>query len=176
MKLLFDFFPVIVFYVFYKIFNIYVATGALIIASLIQITYLWLRYKKVDTMLIVAFVLVLIFGGLTIFLHDVMFLKWKVSIINWLFGAAFILVQLFAKKPLIQYLMEKNLQLPTKAWSTLNLMWGGFFILMGIINIIIVYSFSTATWVDFKVFGMLGLTLAFVILQTIYLMKYLKKS
>ena len=118
---------------------------------------------------VVTFVLVLVFGGLTIWLHDAMFLKWKVSIVNWLFGAAFLLTQLIGKRTLVEMLMNAQIQLPKLVWQRLNTMWGVFFLLMGTLNIYVVYHYSTATWVDFKVFGMLGLTVIFIIIQTAYL-------
>jgi intracellular septation protein len=173
MKLLYDFFPVLVFFIAYKLFGIYIGTGALIVASFIQLAYLWLRYKKVEPMHIVGFVLVLIFGGATLLLHDVMFLKWKVSIINWLFGAVCFFSQWFSKKSIIQRLMEANIELPAKVWIGLNYMWAWFFIIMGTINIYIAYHYSTNAWVNFKVFGMLGLTVVFIIIQTIYLYRHM---
>jgi intracellular septation protein len=176
MKLLYDFFPILIFFIGYKLYGIYVATSALIVASFVQVIYLWLRYKKVEPTHIIAFVLVLVFGGATLILHDAMFLKWKVSIVNWLFGAACLFSQWFSKKSIIQRLMEQNIQLPALVWNRLNSMWAWFFILMGSLNLYVAYHYTTSTWVDFKVFGMLGLTIVFVILQTLYLYKYLKVS
>jgi intracellular septation protein len=174
MKLLYDIFPVIVFFIVYKLFGIYVATGGLIVASAIQILYLWFRYRRLETMHVITFVLVLVFGGATILLHDTKFLQWKVSIINWLFGLAFLLSQWFTKTPLIKRLMQKNIGLPDRIWKQLNLMWAIFFCVMGVINIIVAYHFSLNAWVEFKVFGILGLTIAFVILQSVYLYRHIK--
>ncbi len=183
MKLLYDFFPLLVFFIAYKLAGIYVATGILIIASAIQIGYLWLRHRRVETMHVITFVLVLIFGGITIILHDAMYLKWKVSIVNWLFGCAFLATQWIGKKTAIQFLFEsstdkhgkhQSIDLPAHAWQRLNLMWALYFMVIGFINIYIAYHYSTATWVNFKVFGMLGLTLVFIIIQSIYLYKHLK--
>jgi intracellular septation protein len=173
MKLLYDFFPVLIFFIGYKLFGIYAATGVLIAASFIQVFYLWLRYRKVEPMHIIAFILVLFFGGATLVLHDTMFLKWKVSIVNWLFGAACLFSQWFSKKSIIQLLMEQNIQLPTSVWKRLNSMWAWFFIIMGTLNLYVAYHYSTNAWVNFKVFGMLGLTILFVILQTAYIYKHL---
>ncbi|MDO8954363.1 MAG: septation protein A [Gammaproteobacteria bacterium] len=174
MKLLYDFFPVLLFFIAYKLLGIYAATAALIVASFIQVAYLWIRYKRVEAMHIVGFVLILVFGGATLLLHDVMFLKWKVSIVNWLFGAVCLFSQWFSKKSIIQRLMEANIQLTRPVWSALNSMWAWFFILMGTLNIYVAYNFSTNAWVDFKVFGMLGLTIVFVIIQTLYLYKHMR--
>ena len=123
-----------------------------------------------------TFLLVLIFGGATIWLHDVMFLKWKVSIVNWLFACAFLLSEWLAPKNIIRYLMEANIKLPMPVWRRLNLIWALFFLLMGFINLYVMYHFSTSIWVDFKVFGMLGLTLLFIIIQSAYLFKYIKEN
>jgi intracellular septation protein len=174
MKMLFDFFPIVAFYIAYKLFSIYVATGVLIAATGLQVGYLWFKHKKVPPMYIITFLLILIFGGLTIALHDIMFLKWKVSIINWLFGLAFIGYYLFSKKTLVGYLMGQALTLPRPVWVTLNWMWAIFFLVQGTINIIVVYSFSTAAWVDFKVFGLTGLMLVFMVIQIVYLHKHIK--
>ena len=174
MKLLYDIFPVIVFFIIYKLFGIYVATGALIVASAVQIAYLWLRHRRVETMHVITFVLVLVFGGATIILHDAKFLQWKVSIVNWLFGLAFLFSQWFTQKPLIQRILEQNVGLPQPIWRRLNSMWAIFFLIMGVLNAIVAHWFSLNTWVDFKVFGILGLTILFVILQSAYLYRHLK--
>ena len=183
MKLLYDFFPVLIFFIIYKMTNIYTATGALIIASAAQIGYLWLRKHRIETMHVITFVLVLVFGGITIYLHDAMYLKWKVSVVNWLFGVAFMVSQFIGRKTLIQYLFESTtdhhgkhqaINLPKHAWRQLNLMWTVYFFVVGFINIYVVYHFSTADWVDFKVFGMIGLTLIFIVLQSFYLYKHIK--
>lgn len=176
MKLFFDFFPLLVFFIVYKIWGIYYATGAIIIASTIQIAYLWFRYKRFELMHIITFVLLVIFGGLTIILHDAEFLKWKVSIVNWLFGAGFLASQLFMKKTIIEYLMDKNLTLPKKVWNRLNLLWCLFFFILGTINLWVLHYFSTAVWVNFKVFGLLGLTAVFVVIQTLYLIRHVKHT
>lgn len=175
-KLLIDFFPVLLFFIAYKIWGIFVATGILIAASAMQIIGLWVWQRRLESMHIITFVLVLVFGGLTIYLHDAEFLKWKVSIANWLFGAAFLFTQWFTKKTLIERLLAQSAQLdlPSQAWRTLNQLWGWFFIFVGTLNVIIIYAFSTEIWVDFKVFGILGLTIIFIVIQTAYLMKYVK--
>lgn len=181
MKLLFDFFPALLFFIAYKLFGIFVATGVLIAASTVQIVYMWVKKRRVEPMYLITFILILVFGGLTIALHDVMFLKWKVSIVNWLFGIAFIAGQIFMKKPVVQFLFEHASQsskaenpfekLPATVWSRLNLMWAIFFLALGTINVFVVYLFSTSVWVDFKVFGILGLTIIFMVIQSIYIIQ-----
>lgn len=174
MKLLYDFFPLIIFFIVYKATNIFTATGVLIIATAIQLVFMWLKFKKVESMHVITFVLVLVFGGATILLHDALFLKWKVSIANWLFGIAFLATQFIGKKTLIEYFMRQQIVLPKNVWKRLNLIWAIFFLLLGTINIFVAYQFSTAIWVDFKVFGMLGLTLVFIIIQSVYLYRHIK--
>lgn len=187
MKLLFDFFPLLAFFIVYKIWGIYAATGVLIIASALQMLYTWFKHHRIEPMHAITFVLVLIFGGLTIALHDVMFLKWKVSIVNWLFSAAFILSRFCMKKTLIEHLFSLSTKgkpadqnplhhLSKAVLYKLNWMWALFFLLLGTLNIILVYTVSTNTWVDFKVFGSLGLTVIFMIIQTVYLFKHLKHA
>lgn len=185
MKLLFDFFPALLFFIAYKIWGIFVATGVLIVASAIQIIIMWVKNRRVEPMHLITFLLILIFGGLTIALHDAMFLKWKVSIVNWLFGAAFLLSRIFMKKPLIRVIFESTnrhkdthahlAKLPNTIWLRLNWMWSLFFLGLGTVNIIVVYAFSTSVWVDFKVFGILLLTLVFMIIQTFYLLRQFKQ-
>ncbi len=172
-KLLFDFFPIIIFFVVYKMYDIYTATVALIIATAIQLTYEIIRYRKVSMMHVVTFVLVLILGGATVYFHDEALIKWKVTIVNWLFGVIFIFSTYLMQKPIIQRLMEESIELPQKIWKRLNNIWGVFFLFLGAINLIVAYNFSTDIWVDFKLFGMLGITFVFVIGQGIFLAKHI---
>ncbi len=154
-------------------YDIFTATFALIIATAIQLGYELIRYRKVSMMHIITFVLVLILGGATIYFHDEALIKWKVTIVNWLFGAIFIFSTYLMKKPIIQRLMEENIDLPYPIWKRLNNIWGLFFFFLGAINLVVAYYFSTNFWVDFKLFGMLGITLVFVILQGIYLARHI---
>jgi intracellular septation protein len=172
-KLLFDFFPLLVFFIAYKLQDIYIATGALMVASLIQIGYEYFRYGRVEAMHLATFVLVLVFGGLTIYMHNDKFIQWKVTILNWLFACLFLFAHFFMDKPLIRLLMEHNLSLPDHVWKNLSRMWIVFFILSGALNLYVAYHFSLDTWVDFKTFGLIGLTLLFVIIQSFYLYRYL---
>lgn len=175
MKPFYDLIPAIVFYVIYQIWNIYWATGALIIITGLQLAYVWFRHKRVDKLLLIIFLLVFIFGGLTIILHDAEFLQWKVSVVNWLFGAAFLFSAWFTKKPIIQRFLEKSVELPKKVWHTLNYAWGIYFIVIGCVNLYVALTFSLNAWVDFKTFGLIGLTIVFIVGQSFYLHKYLKE-
>jgi len=176
MKLLFDFLPIVIFFIAYKFYGIYVATGAAIGISLIQVVIHWVRHRHVPTLQWVSLLLLIVLGGGTLLLHNEMLIKWKPTALNWAFAIAFLGTQLFSKKPLIQRLMEKNISLPQTVWTTLNLSWTLFFIIMGAANLFVAYHFDTDTWVNFKLFGMLGLTIAFTLLQVIYLSRHLKPN
>jgi intracellular septation protein len=175
-KLFFDFFPLAIFFVVFKLSNIYMATAALMVASTIQIGYEYIRYKKVEAMHIVTLVLVIVFGGLTIYFHNDRFIQWKVSILNWLFAAVFLASQLFMKKPIIRLLMEKSVALPEKVWNRLSSVWVCYFILLGCLNIYVAYNFSLNAWVNFKLFGLMGCTIIFVVAQSAYLYKHIDKQ
>jgi len=169
MKLLVDFFPVIAFFIAYKWYGIYVATAVLIVAFLVQFLADWHKNKRISNMHLTSLILVVVFGGITLVLRDEKFIQWKPSVVNWLFAGAFLISQLFTKKPIIQRLMEKTVTLPSEFWNQLNLMWVGFFVFSGLANIYVVYNFDEDTWVNFKLFGMLGLTLLFILLQGFWL-------
>ncbi|TBR38317.1 septation protein A [Marinomonas agarivorans] len=177
MKILFDFFPILLFFSVYKFTNsLMIATAVLIPASILQVVYSWLRHKTVEKMHLVSTVLVVIFGGATLWLNDGSFIKWKPTILNWLFATVFLGSQFIGSKNIIQRLMGSQLELPFKVWRTLNLAWVGFFILSGIANLYVYYNFSEATWFNFKLFGLLGMTIVFIIAQGIYLSGYLKNE
>jgi intracellular septation protein len=175
MKLLFDVFPALAFFIAYKLWDIYVATFVLIIVSLLQVAYTLIRYRRIDFLQGMVCLLVLVFGTATILLRDSEFLQWKVSIANWLLGAAFLITGKFTKTPLIQRLLSEDMEIPGSVWKKLNALWGMYFLSVGVINLVIAKLFSLNAWVDFKVFGILGLTVIFVIGQSFYLHKYLKK-
>jgi intracellular septation protein len=170
MQLLFDFLPVIAFFVAYKLANIYVATLVIIVATVLQVSVHWLRTRRVNPMHLVSAGLVLVFGGLTLAIRDAAFIMWKPTVVNWLFAAAFLasLLPRFGGRPLVQRLMtttEAEFNLSPALWRRLNWMWIAFFLVMGALNIAVFHYFDEETWVNFKLFGMLGLTLAFVVIQ-----------
>ncbi|TAN49397.1 MAG: septation protein A [Methylococcaceae bacterium] len=173
MKLLSDFLPVILFFAAYKIYGIYTATAVAMAATLILVGYSWLRYRRVEMMSLLTLGIILLFGGLTLFFQDEQFIKWKPTIINWLFGAAFLLSRWWGKQPLLERMMQGNLELPDSVWRRLNYLWITFFFTMGAVNLLVIYNFDTETWVNFKLFGMLGLTFAFILGQSVYLYRYL---
>ena len=169
MQLLLDFLPVFAFFVAYLVADIYVATAVLIVAVLIQTAVSLIRHRKVSPMLLTSAVLVLIFGGLTLIVHDATFIKWKPTLVNLLFAAAFAASQFMRGPTIVQRMIGGNLKLASADWRRLNLMWIGFFLFAAAANLYVAYSFPEATWVKFKVFGLLGLTLIFVLLQGVWL-------
>jgi len=173
MKMFFDFFPIILFFIAYKFQGIYVATMVAIAATFVQVGWVWLRHRRVETMHLVTLGLIVVFGGATLYLHDEQFIKWKPTVINWLFGVAFLASQYIGGKPFIQRMMANNIELPERVWYRLNLSWALFFLFLGGVNLFVIYTFDTDTWVNFKLFGMLGLTFAFVLLQAVFLSRYL---
>jgi intracellular septation protein len=180
-KMLLDFLPVVLFFVVYKFYDnptegIVAATGAAIVASIIQVTYTRIRYGKVENMHLVTLVLIVVLGGLTIAFKDETFIKWKPSIVNWAFALAFIGAPLFTGKNLVQRMMEGAVTLPPKIWRGLNLAWIIFFIAIGLLNIYVAYNYDTDTWVNFKLFGMLGITVVFVIGQSLILTRFMENE
>lgn len=170
MQLLFDFLPVIAFFVAYKLADIFVATLVIIVATVLQVAVHWLRTRRVNPMHLVSAGLVLVFGGLTLAIRDSAFIMWKPTVVNWLFAAAFFVSRWrwFGGQPLVQRLMsttDAQLVLSPARWRRLNAMWVAFFLAMGAANIFVFRHFDEATWVNFKLFGMLGLTLAFIVAQ-----------
>ena len=176
MKILFDFFPIILFFAAFKISGIYTATAVAIVATFGQIGWVWLRHRKVDTMLWVSLAIITLFGGATLFLHDETFIKWKPTVLYWLFSATLGVSAGLFKKNLIRAMMEKQISAPNFVWRNLNLSWMVFFLVMGFVNLYVAFNYSTDTWVNFKLFGSMGLMFAFVILQGLMLSKYIEEE
>ena len=215
MKLLVDFFPILLFFIAYKLAGIYWATGVAIAAAAIQIAWVRLRYRRVEKMQLVTLGLLTVFGGLTIALRDPIFVMWKPTIVNWLFAGVFLASQWIGERTLAERMMGHAVEIPASVWTRLNLAWSLFFLLLGIANLLVVYVWSgfydaqqalmlasgsqeidlaacaerfsadllalcrdaqarEEIWVDFKLFGMMGLTIAFVVAQALYLARHLK--
>ena len=174
MKLLIDFFPIILFFAAFKLWGIYVATAVAIVATIGQI--LWLRHShgKVEPMQWVSLGVIVLFGGATIALQNETFIKWKPTVLYWLMGGTLAAGQLFFRKNLLKTLMGSQLDLPEPAWRVTNWSWIAFFAVMGVLNLWVAYSFDTDTWVNFKLFGGMGLMVVFVIGQALYLGRYMK--
>jgi intracellular septation protein len=173
-KFLFDFFPVLLFFVAFKLYDIFVATAIAIIASFIQVGFYWLRFHRFETMHLITLGIIVIFGGATLLLKDELFIKWKPTVLNWLFALVFLGSHFIGKKPIVQRMMANAITLPAAIWHRLNLVWVVFFIVIGFINIYVAYNFETEIWVNFKVFGILGLTLAFVVMQSFFIARHIK--
>ena len=174
MKFFFDLFPVILFFVTFKLYGIYAATAVAIAATFGQIGWVWFRHRKVDTMLWVSLVIIVIFGSATLILQDETFIKWKPSVLYWLFAGTLLSAQAVFKKNLIRIMMKEQITLPEAIWTRLNASWAGFFAMMGGANLYVAFNYSTETWVNFKLFGFMGLMLAFVLLQGWMLAKYME--
>lgn len=176
MKLITDLLPVILFFVAYQIYDIYIATAVAIAAAFLQVVYSYLRHKKVEKMQLVTLGLLAIFGGLTILLRDPTFIKWKPTVVNWLFAVAFIGSAFFMERNLLQRMMDHAIDLPKQAWQRLNHAWAAFFLSMGAANLYVAYNYSEEIWVNFKLFGLMGLTLTFVIAQGFYMARFISDN
>jgi intracellular septation protein len=174
MKFAFDLFPVVLFFIAFKFQGIYVATAIAIAATFLQIAWVWFRHRKVDKMLWVSLAVITVFGGATLLFHDETFIKWKPSVLYWLFGSVLLVAQTIFGRNLIRGVMGKEIKLPESVWNKLNLSWVAFFAVMGIANLLVAFNFDTETWVNFKVFGGLGLTLVFVLLQGFALARFME--
>ena len=180
-KLLLDFFPVLLFFFVYKSYDdptegIIAATAVAIVASIVQVAYTRFKYGRVENMHLITLALIVVLGGATILLRDEMFIKWKPSVVNWLFAAVFLGSQFIGSKNIVRRMMDKAVTLEDFIWTRLNLAWAGFFVFAGLLNVYVVYNYDTDTWVNFKLFGLLGLTVAFVIAQSFYLMYHIKEA
>ena len=176
MKFLFDLFPVILFFLAFKLYDIFIATAVAIVAAIAQIGWLWFRRRQVDKMMWVNLAIIVIFGGATLISQDETFIKWKPTVLYWLIAAVLVASHVIFKKNLIQAMLEKQMVLPPPIWNRLNLSWAGFFLVMGCVNLYVAFSFPLDTWVSFKLFGATGLMLVFVIGQVMMLGKYLQEA
>ncbi|MFT6113639.1 MAG: intracellular septation protein [Glaciecola sp.] len=196
MKLLIDFLPIVIFFIVYKFAPesieaispflnanqiqqltdmpaIILATAVLIPASMLQILYTKISTGKVETMHLVTLALVVTMGGATVIFQDKTFIQWKPTVVNWLFAAAFFGSRFVGEKTILQRMMGQNLTLPIPAWQNLNYAWVAFFTFSGITNLYVAYNFSEDTWVNFKLFGLLGLTILFIVAQSFYLYRFM---
>jgi intracellular septation protein len=175
MKQLLDFLPLVIFFALYKFYDIYVATGALIAATAVQMIVTYWLYKKVEKMQWVTCIMVIIFGGMTLFLQDDNFIKWKVTIVYVIFAVG-LLVSDIMGKPLIKGMLGNEVTLPDAVWRRINWMWITFFVAAAALNIYIAFSMPLDVWVNFKVFGLLIATLLFTVITGIYIYKHLPKE
>jgi len=176
MKLLFDLFPIILFFLAYKLGDIYWATGIAILATIGQILWLKLRAKTIETTHWLSLGVIVVFGGMTLLFRDETFIKWKPTVLYAAFALALLLTPLLTGKQPMKALMGSQLTLPESVWRQLNWMWLVFFVVMGLANLFVAYTFSLDIWVNFKLFGSLGLTVVFVILQGLWLSRHIKQD
>ena len=200
MKLLFDVFPVILFFVFFKFGNshpetadailaafhivldpaikpaIFLATLVSIFATTLQILWTKYRHGKVDAMLWLSFFVIVLFGGATLVFHNDTFIRWKPTVLYWLFSGALLGSNLIFKKNLIRSALSNKMALPVRIWNLLNLSWGLFFLVLGFINLYVAYNYPIESWVNFKLFGFTGLMLIFVVAQSAWLSKYINED
>ena len=176
MKLLLDFLPILVFFAAFKLFDIWVATGVAIAATVAQIAFLRWRTGKVEPMQWLSLGVIVLFGGATLLSHNDTFIKWKPTVLYWLMGGTLAVGQLLFRKNLLKSLMGAQLVLPDPVWRAMNWSWVGFFAVMGSVNLWVAYNFDTNTWVNFKLFGGLGLMVVFIIAQALYLSRFVKEA
>lgn len=174
-KFLFDLFPLLLFFVAYRFADIYVATGVAMVAAVGQIAYIRLTGQKIEPMHWINLVVIVVFGGATLWLQNEAFIKWKPTVLYWLFGAILVASQVIWGKNLLQKLLNGKIELSPAGWSGLSLSWAGFFMFAGALNLFVAFSgyFSEAAWVNFKVFGLMGLLVVFVIAQSMWLSKHM---
>jgi len=165
MQLLIEFLPILSFFVAYKFSDVYVATGVMLVVLLVVVAIQWIKHRKVGPLLLVSAGIGLVFGGLTIWLRDQTFVQWKPTVVYWLLSLALVSGSLFTDKPIIQRLLDSTLPLPADAWRTLNTIWATGFALIGAVNLYVVYHYDLDTWVNFKAYGLTGLTLVFALGQ-----------
>jgi intracellular septation protein len=205
MKLLFDLFPVLLFFLAYSLGKrtpdmaaslvggvlgavglgsqvgvdqapILMATAVAILATCAQVGWVLARGRKVDKMLWISLGIIVVMGGATLWLRDPTFIKWKPTVLYWAFAAVLLGAEFLFARNLIRAMMERQITLPDAVWARLNLSWGAFFILMGALNLFVAYNFSESTWVNFKLFGGMGLMLVFVLAQGLFLARFVENE
>lgn len=175
MKLLFDLFPILLFFLAYKYGDVYLATGVAIAATIAQIAWLKLRSRKVEPMQWASLGIIVVFGGMTLLFRDETFIKWKPTVLYLLFAGALLFTGHFTGKQPLKAVMGTQLELPDAVWARLTQAWVVFFLVMAVINLFVAYRMSLDAWVNFKLFGSLGLTLIFVLAQGLWLSKHMKE-
>jgi intracellular septation protein len=200
MKFLFDLLPVLLFFAAYKFANgsqesshalviqalgdgiainqapILIATAVAILATFGQVLWLMARGKKVEVMLWVSLAIIVVFGGATLLFHDATFIKWKPTVLYWLFAGTLAGAAVFLKRNLIRSLMQEQIELPEPVWVKLNLSWIAFFAIMGVLNLYVAFTYSEETWVDFKLYGGMGLMFLFVLAQGALLSRHIDEK
>lgn len=182
MKFLFDIFPLLLFFVAFKLYDIYVATAVAIAASFLQVGIYWWQHRKFETMHLITLAVIVVFGGLTLMLQNDAFIKWKPTIVYWVFAVLVLGSHFVGSKTAMERLLGAQLKLPPRIWSLYNLSWGVFFAIAGALNLYVAFYYALdqdqaarqAIWVNFKVFGLIGLTLAFAVAQMLIIARHIK--
>lgn len=182
MKFLYDLFPLLLFFAAFKLYDIYVATAVAIAASFVQVGLFWVKHRRFETMHLVTLGVIAVFGGLTLLLHDDTFIKWKPTLVYWIMAALVLASQWIGQKTIIERMMSSQIALPAPVWRRLNLSWGIFFAVLGVVNLYVAFYYGLdldaaerqTIWVNFKVFGLLGLTLVFVIAQAVFMARHMQ--
>lgn len=202
MKILFDLLPIILFFISFKWAGnhaeqasqwmteyfgfavsggvvgateapVLLATVVVVIATILQIVVLKVLRKPVDKMLWAGLVIVVVLGGLTLWFNDETFIKWKPTVVYWLMALGFLVTEIILGKKMLNKMMGGQIEAPDSVWRRLGWAWVLFFAFMGVLNLWVAFNFSTNTWVSFKMWGSLGLTLAFTIAQGVYLSRHM---
>lgn len=177
MKLLFDFFPILLFFTAYKFGgDIYLATKVTMAATVLQVVISKLVFRKVDAMLRMTAAIVLALGTLTIVLHNPNFIKWKPTVLYWCMALTLLIGQTVFKRNLLRSVMEEQIKLPDVAWLQLNVAWIIFMTVMGCLNLFVAYTYSEATWVNFKFYGITGIMFAFCLGMMLFISRHLPKE
>ncbi len=180
MQFLYEIFPVFLFFMAFKWYGIYTATKVGIIATFLQAVINRLYAGQWDKKQVVTFLVFVLFGGMTLYFHDPIFVKWKPTIVFWIFSLVILFTQVFTQKPLMQRLMEKMLEgkavIPLNIWQRINLIWAFFFIVLGGINLYIAYRFDNDIWVNFKFYGITSAMIVLSIAQALYLTRYMSEE
>ncbi len=182
MKFLYDLFPLLLFFAAYKFFGIYVATAVAMVASLLQVGGYWWKHRAFETMQVVTLGIIVVFGGLTLALQDDTFIKWKPTLVYWILGLLVLGSHLVGRRTLLDRMLATQVSLPPAVWKRLNLSWGGFFVFAGALNLYVAFYYGLeldaatrqSIWVNFKVFGLMGLTLLFVLGQAVFMARHLQ--
>lgn len=182
MKFLYDLFPLLLFFAAFKLYDIYIATAVAIVASFLQVGLFWARHRRFETMHLVTLGVIVVFGGMTLLLHDDTFIKWKPTLVYWILSTLVLASQWFGKKTVIERMMSSQIALPAMVWKRLNLSWGLFFAALGALNLYVAFYYALdldaamrqEIWVNFKVFGLLGITLLFVVVQAFFMARHIQ--
>jgi intracellular septation protein len=185
MKFLYDLFPLLLFFAAYKYYGIYTATGVAIVASIVQTAGFWLKHRRFETMHLVTLGVIVVFGGLTILLRDDTFIKWKPTLVYWILAALVLGSQFIGSRTIIDRMLSTQVTLPPAVWRKLNLSWGLFFVVLGALNLYVAFYYGIGTldeaartdlWVNFKVFGLMAITLVFAIAQAFVMARHMQEK